>query len=532
MPEEKKINVEAEEEHKLSSGSLETFYVLDEGNIFGIAFDKIFNQKGIEVYDDFNLKSKRNFKNIANEILLSYQELFLDEKENFKSEGLLVVLYNILDAKYKLMLGSVSYDDFLKMIDKITDSEDYLLTKEISKHVEANYALNLDEITKQTIENKKRVNQELQFTDSHAKALLKISYLYRLMIPIVSEYFTFNKDNFAKTEADTNLDDYEDLMLEDANANVFAYLFEKFAEDADALRNKLYKLVYSRVARTAYSDKRFWSAAKNVAITKDSVTLEIYRKLLTNAIPKLSLDADKNIISFFQSVTNNQIDFLFQNKFKHRYQPIGGQNYERYSDSDDDVSEYERLEILMLRKDEGIHKLRMLNIKKTLNDLPRKLEVEVTDQEIIQLTKTLQRHQVQERILSMFSMKYFKDKQALKFLSFFEYCKLLLICKKYLIKHKFIIIPMILTANCERHRERTTISGKKVRPLIENSKKYDTLFETKYQNFPEEIEKPLSAIIGTTYSSIFKDENGDELFDSSVKVAKVADELIDLAYLV
>ena len=58
------------------------------------------------------------------------------------------------------------------------------------------------------------------------------------------------------------------------------------------------------------------------------------------------------------------------------------------------------------------------------------------------------------------------------------------------------------------------------------------LFETKYKNFTEEIEKPLSGIIGTTYSSIFKNDDGEELFDSSVKVGKVADELIDLVFLI
>ena len=71
-----------------------------------------------------------------------------------------------------------------------------------------------------------------------------------------------------------------------------------------------------------------------------------------------------------------------------------------------------------------------------------------------------------------------------------------------------------------------------MRPLIENSKKYDELFAAKYQSFPEEIEKPLSALIGTAYRSVFKNDEGDELFDSSVKVGRIADELIDLAHLV
>ena len=44
--------------------------------------------------------------------------------------------------------------------------------------------------------------------------------------------------------------------------------------------------------------------------------------------------------------------------------------------------------------------------------------------------------------------------------------------------------------------------------------------------------KNLSSIIASTYASVFMDDDGEELFDSSVKVAKVADELVDLAYLI
>ena len=62
---------------------------------------------------------------------------------------------------------------------------------------------------------------------------------------------------------------------------------------------------FSIVTEVIYDDAT--QKAKGVRI-KDTETLEIYKKLLTNAIPKLSIDPDKNLISFFQSVIINQIN--------------------------------------------------------------------------------------------------------------------------------------------------------------------------------------------------------------------------------
>ena len=508
------------------------FYSEDGGNLFGVAFDEIFGKEELETYNLFEMNSKRNFKNLVPAIVETYEEIFLDEGGRFNEE-LAIILFNVLSVKSTLEVqdGETSYDDFLEMIDTITDSNDNILIKTIDKFVIANYGLKLDESTRNTKSKKNKINEELQFSDAHAKTLIKIAYLFRVMIPVISVYFGYNKTSFAKNEDQRGNDDFEDLKFGEINSEIFNYLFEKFADNADAIRNKLYKLTLSRVSKTVYSDKRFWAVAKNQGITKDTETLEIYKKLLTNAIPKLSIDPDKNLISFFQSVIINQINFLFQNKFKNKF-IILGSNHEKYSDDDDDTSEYERLEIRMLRKDEGLYTLRKLNIQNTLNKIPEYFEVEVTDDEVKNAIKTFHRHSTQEKIITMITFKYFEDKMAIKFLSFYQYVYLVLAVEKYLSKHKYKYLPQILLANCEKHKERVTISGKQIRPKIQGSKKYQSLFSMKYNSFSEEVEKPLSAIIASTYASVFTNDDGEELFDANVKVGKIADELIDLAYLI
>ena len=95
---------------------------------------------------------------------------------------------------------------------------------------------------------------------------------------------------------------------------------------------------------------------------------------------KLSIDGNKNIISFLQSVINNQVDFLFQNKFKYRFVPVGpadNASYRTNDDEDDDngVSEFERMELLSTRKDEGAYLVRKSNINEVVNAIPGRLDV-------------------------------------------------------------------------------------------------------------------------------------------------------------
>ena len=519
-------------------GSDKTFYIANNGNYFGIAFDKIFDNPALDVYNNFEMSSKRNFKNLSSAILGTYQDLFLDDEGMLKEEADLF-LFNILGTKSEIMTADgTPATEFYKMLDKIITDGDNLLVKLIDDFVENNYALELDKATEEAKAKNKKINDELMFKDDHAKDLLKISYLYRVMIPIISSYFFYNKNSFVATakEDDEDLiilenEDIDELKFDDVNSIIFKKLFEVFAKKPEALENKLYRLASSGVSKTAYSDKRFWQAAKNVGITTKTESLEIFKKILTNAIPKLSIDADKNVISFLQSVINNQVDFLFQNKFKYHYIPIGNNEGQISVEDNEDsnVTEFEKMEIQQSRKDEGSFLIRKMHIKEVLEKIPEEFDVGVSDAEVKEINSKITKNAIQEQIVSFLTLKYFKDKSAIKSLKQYQYSYLIVACKKFLLKEKYVYLPMILTAVCEKHRERLNISGSKVRPEILSSKKFTELINEKYPNVSEEIKKSILSFIGTVYSSVFKDENGDEIFDATVKVGKIGEEIINLA---
>ena len=170
-------------------------------------------------------------------------------------------------------------------------------------------------------------------------------------------------------------------------------------------------------------------------------------------------------------------------------------------------------------------------IKDTIDRLPELLNVSVTEEEIRDTVSIISKNTIQEKIISLITTKYFEDTTAIKRLSAAQYAKVLLCCKKFLEAHKFVLLTQILTSKCEKNRERVGITGVKIKQKIEESKKYKVLFAKKYNAFKDLIDKQLSSLIASIYSSEFKDSNNNDLFDPSRKLGNIADELVELVYL-
>ena len=323
------------------------------------------------------------------------------------------------------------------------------------------------------------------------------------------------------------------MIFDDVTFSIFKYIFDRIAkDDAEKLRNKLYKMVFARVIRTALPAERFWRMASNLGMSIQTEVIEIYKKLLTNSMTKLKCTENLNIVSFFSAVINKQTDFLFQNKFKYHYQAIDYSTGERMnSNDDDDMSEFEKIEIKNARKDEGALVLQNIVIKDTIDRLPELLNVSVTEEEIRDTVSIISKNTIQEKIISLITTKYFEDTTAIKRLSAAQYAKVLLCCKKFLEAHKFVLLTQILTSKCEKNRERVGITGVKIKQKIEESKKYKVLFAKKYNAFKDLIDKQLSSLIASIYSSEFKDSNNNDLFDPSIKLGNIAEELVELVYL-
>ena len=122
--------------NKIEKVSKDTFYATDGGNNFGISFDELFGREELEIYNLFEMNSKRNFKNLVPSIIETYKEIFLDDGERF-NEDLAIIMFNMLKVKSDLEVqdGETSYGQFLEMIDLVTDSNDALLIETINNYV-------------------------------------------------------------------------------------------------------------------------------------------------------------------------------------------------------------------------------------------------------------------------------------------------------------------------------------------------------------------------------------------------------------
>lgn len=516
----------------------ELFTTENDGSNFSIAFDKYFGKEKLSVFNSFDLTSKRNFKMIANDIKETYETIFFGDEEDVK-EDLQVTLLQILNLQSQIMKDqSMTTDEFIAKLKSVAECANNALLNEIDDYVETNYKLTLDADTaKMKAKNKSAVNEQLIISDEYGKCLIKIAYLDRIFIPLLSQFYIYNKGDFSTKMSviQDEDDDSEDLMFSEVNQKIFNEIFKIVAkENTTNIQNKIHKMVYARLILTAAPSARYWNSAKNSGISIDSSALEIYSKLLSNSIPKIILSKDLNVVNFIAVIINNQITFLFSNKFKEHYQTINpGEVVSGVFESNDDtMTELERMEIQLGHKNEGSLIINNTIATTVINTIESSMEVYVSRNEIANMLQYVHMNPIQERIVAMMTFKYFKDTTTIKHLSAFDYAKLLLCCVKYLEKNKFVLLPKILMSNCTKQRDRTAITGVKVKAKIEEAKRYKELLDVKYADFKADVEKNIQSMIQTIYSSSFTDISGEDVFESSSKIGNIAEEIVDLCFLI
>ena len=513
------------------------FYINNENDSLYIQFDTIFEKEKFNVFNQFDLSSKRNFKLMAGSILETYETIFL--KENELKENLSFVLLNILNAQSQIMReDTMPLKNFLALLDKILHGADDSLLKEISNLIDEEYGLSLDETTKKMREAKKSVNDQLVISDYQAKILIKIAYADRILIPLISQYFIYNKSEFPNKTSSVVYDDEEeaeDLVFNEINQLIFEHIFESVSgQEKDNLLQKLYKLCYSRVILTSQNSKKFWNVAKNDGITKESASFEIYSKLISNSIPKIKLNKNLNLVNFLSTIIRNQIMFLFSNKFKTHYQIINPSTTDGslFESNDDNMTELEKLENHLSRTNEGSLVLHKLSTNEVISKLDEILDVPCSATEINNSLAYVHSNPIQERIVSLLTYKYFKSTENIKTLNIYEYSKVLLCCAKYLEQRKYILLPKLLLSKCIKQKDRNAITGNKIKSQIESTKRYSELLNNKYKDFKADIERNIQSIIATIYNSTFIDKSGNDVFDSSAKIVDLANEIVEMCFLI
>jgi hypothetical protein len=147
--------------------------------------------------------------------------------------------------------------------------------------VEHNYSLQLS--------YKSANNPQLQYTDEHAKALLKASVMMNLCIPLIT-HFAYERK---VADIDKYLLDFYDLIL-----------YDKHFSHVD-IYSKLYETSISNVNRNAKNNEIIWQ--KQDIRGKDTVThsLGAVRNIILNIMPKYTFS--QNMVSLNYTSINKLV---------------------------------------------------------------------------------------------------------------------------------------------------------------------------------------------------------------------------------
>ena len=474
-----------------------------------IDFEEIF-QREVEDKDlcTFSLSKRRTYVNISSSINTTLNEIFTSCKDE--------IAIPYLSIKYKMLDSSIEFDEEDIINDIFTDLLNQTVLNEIDNYVETNYSVNLDGDSNRS----KTVNEELQFTDEHAKIILKASRAMKLLIPVMSDFVDITGNSKS-----------DNFFLD-----VFTRLFDLFIDREINITNKLYKLIDSRIVQTQYSDKVMWSYLKNMAIDTHILTRNFYKKVIVNILPKL--EPDKSIVSYLHAVIKNFITYQFRVNYKLSFKPMNLNQ----TDSEG-LTDFDKLEVNMIRIDEGKSIINKLSITTQIRNLIDVFEMELSQDEIDYYKEFVHINKVQTNLLFLFFARYMGSYNTIYGCSHDEYIVLLIMMRKWLIENNFPVLAEYLTAIPEKLNEKKSINKNKFLKRLMESKKYKYLYEGKYKFILSNLVD--SGVIIKTISNLKSnkfhclptyEESIDmevvELHEIEKKIEEISDEVLSLIELI
>lgn len=331
---------------KNTNGNIEfNFPTLKASNILPFGFKKVYSKRSDEIV---------SYTNKLASIVERYQPGYFETWYN-----------RLVDLSLEIIDFAPNSNDLTELdvqeIDLLCDDYcklafDPIIIKYVSHMIEATYQGTLDEDAAQST-NK---IEEIQFLDVHAKAILKTSLMYKIMIPTIVTMVLANSET-------------KRLDMSYFINKIFTRTFTNF-EDGFNIINKINKLIESRVKRSIYSNQVIWKYLQNLGQDPTSTITTIRKCLITDIM--LKLDLSKNVVSLFAVVINNQLDFIFTKKFKISFRPI------TIDYSDNENSPLDRLEGEQTR-DEGLNGILSIDIDYALDALIKHFDAGLSNVEVI-----------------------------------------------------------------------------------------------------------------------------------------------------
>lgn len=262
-----------------------------DGKIVVIPFDEIYQRDSASLLNKFIIK-KESYSKKLNKIThyINYFIKFYDTD--------MELIHSYFKLKFQIdesVNKRLKKKSFIKAIYTILFGSFSTLRDKIERMVEDNYHI---DVSKKDPNNTKKYPEALEFTNEHAKVMMKISVSMNIMVPVVFHYINMHN-------ADKELMPFYDN------------LFSMFGTDEGInIYNKLWNSIRIKVSTNHSNNKVIWEQREIKGTSElQQTNFLLEDKIISETFFKYSFE--KNIINLNSVVLEKQLNYFRMEKYTH-----------------------------------------------------------------------------------------------------------------------------------------------------------------------------------------------------------------------
>ena len=323
-------------------------FIFDNG-ILMVAFDRLLHftlpDNLISMFT-FKSKYRKQTSLICNH--LNYFVKFYDPDKLYVTA--LFKIKTILDTR----TGPLSEESFIKLL------YDTIITKPILDQVNSLVELNNTRSIECEVKTAK-YGKESSFTDEHNAILYRMSMCTNLLIPLILHY----SHRFMHTNKMFIINKYYDPLFEICGKGI-------------NLKEKLFAFILKETKDSEKRDAQIWHQRELIG-DFDPISFAETRlqNIVSNIIPKLDYNENSHNIALIRSTVSRDFRNFTKEKYKLFPTEISDER-----DSDDSLSQQDKMEMSMLRRDLSNVVISTVNKETVLSNLQKSLKVEISQDEI------------------------------------------------------------------------------------------------------------------------------------------------------
>lgn len=416
---------------------------------FAIRFHDMFDMDDDTTHNFFPLHKKRVYLTIIDRIVEDLKHVFReypDFIENYLRARLLIEdIEHIHDPE-----GEEGNEDNREASEQqlVNIIRNEIILDEGLQHLIRDYIDSQYTISIET----QRGEEELQFKDSYAKLLICVSYMCRLVVPLVCLYM-----------------ERMDMKKEqDLTIRVFTEIFNVFRIDENGdevdLPGKIQRFITSNVENTLYSDKVMWEYLKNITVSAPILALDLFRKIVRDTIPKL--DVNRSVVSFLHVVIKGQINYTFIQNIKITFKPI---SQIRTEGTENSINPFTRMEMRLVSANE----MNYIIEKEAIRSFIERHRVHFSDEEHEHFMGVISPNIVQMKLIDYYVNG--KDRINIQLCNREEYVWLLMITRKFLLEKNFRSLAGMISSDVAPREVRKNFNRSKLVGEVIQSRSYRNL---------------------------------------------------------